>query len=906
MTIATGLRIDQERRLTAALMIMLGSDGLRVPGLDTVSAQAKHGPVPLGLPELLLLNALICGGRSLSGCIEEIADRTGTEAERLRELITKLWERGLLVEAAATTRARRPEPVLVAADRSITFAASASLAISTPRLFRLSGEGFEHIDHQGRLRAHLGPVELAAASEFRQAVAVQHAFEAHRVSCGRLALDRPAFDDLVRRLGAAELLEAVKSQDIVESGPDMRRGRPTFGRERAADRDWQRFQRLNGLMRQRARECEGAEEAREKRTGRQRVKVVSVQQNGIIFPLALGMIVAFAKAYDGGRLNEHYVFHPDWLIRPAKVRALTQRPGIFLFSNYNWSHRHNFTVSKKVKQLSPWSLTVHGGPNTPKYEADSEAYFRANPDVDITVRGEGERAVAEVLSALVDRVGDGPPDLSVLRDVPGISYRNGEQVVRTPDRERIVDLDAIPSPILTGLFDDYEGTELGIVETNRGCPYSCTFCDWGSAIGSRIRQFSIERVFAELEWCASHQVAGIMCADANFGIFERDVLIAEKVAELKEKYGYPNGFSVSAAKNSTKHTKRIIEILADSGVMSKGSIGVQSTDPQTLRTVGRSNIKLEKYDELTTEFRRAGLPLWADLMFGLPGQTVASFQNDLQGCINRGVFPRMFMTELLVNSPMNEPAYREKHRIRTEASPDGSRQLVVATATFSREDYEDMNGLRLLFMLSDAIGMLRHVAHYVRSETGAREIDFYERLRRDIRDDPERWPTIAFSVRALPSLLVPPVSWYLLVQEARRYLTEVWGLAEDGALDTVLAVQHAILPARDRVMPHTIELAHDYAAWHQAMVEATQAGHHDDWPSVVPKLREFGPASFTVDDPDQLCVLGIGAAVDGDLFGNYELRSPVSRWIAPIANLRAHEANVADAGTAIAGSGSVM
>ena len=86
--------------------------------------------------------------------------------------------------------------------------------------------------------------------------------------------------------------------------------------------------------------------------------------------------MAAAKATDRGRLNEHYVFHPDWLVRPSKVRAIAREPGVFLFSNYNWSHAHNMMVSQKVKQLSPWSVTIHGGPNTPKYEDDCHAYFR--------------------------------------------------------------------------------------------------------------------------------------------------------------------------------------------------------------------------------------------------------------------------------------------------------------------------------------------------------------------------------------------------------------------------------------------------------------------------------------------------------------------------------------------------
>lgn len=863
-----------KRTLTGAVMVTLDSDGLQIPGMDIFSLHQKHAPLPLELPELLLLEQLALGPRRLADAIRDVAAYSEVDAARLEVVAAQLAARGLLVEPGFQTPELGIERRLAKIEAR-SRPATAVLHVSTPWVFRLGGGRFEHIDHEGALRASFAPVELAAVGELRRPVTPAEALTAHRDACGTRALGEAAFADVLDRVDAAGVLVVNEFDDESHTDDIAVSSRPTSQRERAVERRRKRFQRLNTLMRERAQASEAAE--REERGSLPRVRVVSVQQNGTVLPLALGMIVAKAKANDGGRLEEDFVFHPDWLIRPSKVESLAQRPSVYLLSNYNWSHRHNLSVSKKVKELSSGSVTIHGGPNTPKYEADCEAYFRANPDVDIAVRGEGELAVCDILAALAGFISDEPPDLSVLHNVRGISFREGDRIVRTPDRERIDDLDALPSPILTGLFDDYAGTELGIIETNRGCPFRCSFCDWGSATASRNRKFSLERVFAELEWCAAHEIAGIICADANFGFLERDVEIAEKVAELKRVYGYPKGFSASAAKNTTKYTNRIIQILADADVMSNGSIGVQSMDPHTLRTIRRSNIKVEKYDELANEFRRTGLSLWVDLMMGLPGQTVASFENDLQGCVDRGVFPRIFLTELLVNSPMNEPSYRAENRIETEPSPDGSRELVVATSTFTREEYEQMNQLRLLFLLGDVIGMLRHIAHFVRSETGMREIDFYERLRRDIRDDPERWPTLAFSVRAFPELLVPPGSWHLPIHETRRYVIERLGLNDD-ALTTVVKVQQAVLPARDRVLPQTIELEHDYASWHSAMVEVKEQGHLEDWQSVVPPLHRFGRASFTVDDPDRLCEVGIGATIDGDLFGNYELRTPVARW----------------------------
>jgi radical SAM superfamily enzyme YgiQ (UPF0313 family) len=872
--------VRKKVRLSRAIMLALTSEGLRIPGLDTISAQPKHPPLAISSPELDLLVDMSNKEISVEEALEFYGQRFAMGAPGVADFLDKLAERDLLARgparaASATANAARPvaEPYL-----SVAVGASDTFAISVPLLVCLDGDHFLHIDHLGKTRISLSKIELMATAELHEPLTLQEFHAAQLNVLGTHAFSVAEAVALLRRLAAAGLVQRTAAATLDGLNVAMRRGRPTFGRERAANKDWSRFQRLNERMRESIRAFDAAEYERERKTGKIRTRVIPVQQNGVIVPLALGMIFAYAKAYNGGSLEDHYAFHPDWLMRPSKIRGLVKRPAIFLMSNYNWSHRHNLTVSAKVRELSPTSVIIHGGPNTPKHAEDCEAYFNEHPEVDIAVRGEGEQTVAELLDALKNQNLMQPIDNTPLYDIPGLSFREGDKIVRTADRSRIADLDAIPSPYLTGLFDVYEGTELAIIETNRGCPYSCTFCDWGSAIGTRIRQFSLDRVFLELEWCSAHNVAGIMCADANFGIFERDVEIAQKVAQLKRRYGFPNGFSVSAAKNKTKHTKEIIQILVGAGVMSKGSIGVQSTDTATLRAVRRSNIKLESYDELAAQFQKSGLPLWTDLMFGLPGQTYSSFKNDLQGCVDRAVFPRMFMTELLVNSPMNERSYRERYKIETELSPDGSRKLVVATSTFTRQEYEQMNKLRLIFILGDAIGMLRHLAHYARAEARIREIDFYDGLARALDEEPELWPVTRFVVRALPALLIPPVSWHLLASEVSRYLVEKVGITDDSALRSVVHAQCAVMPTHGYEMPASVLLEHDYAAWYLAMLAARDAGHSADWPEHVPSLRTLPPGLLQVDDPDSLCDYGIGATVDGDLFGNYELRSAIARW----------------------------
>jgi hypothetical protein len=410
------------------------------------------------------------------------------------------------------------------------------------------------------------------------------------------------------------------------------------------------------------------------------------------------------------------------------------------------------------------------------------------------------------------------------------------------------------------------------LETNRGCPYGCTFCDWGSATLSRVRKFELDRVFAELEWCAEHQIQTVGIADANFGIFERDVEIAERIAALKATYGYPKNIGNNYAKNTVKHLSKIIEIFTEAGIVAEGKMSMQSFDSGTLTIIKRKNIKVEKYDELSVEFRRNRLPMSVDLMLGLPGSTPATFRNDLQACIDRDVRALIQPTMLLPNSPMNEPEYRAEHGIVAQPG-----EYVQETASYSRAEWDQMHRLGSGLWLFENFGILRQVASYVRAETGRREVDFYETLIEASAADREAWPLTYVALHVLPHAMVPPVSWRFFLDEVRRWVVEVEGVADDDALATVIAVQHALLPSRGRTFPLALPLRHDYVAWRRAMHEARDADHAH-WHQSVPALRTFGPGVLDVDDPFQICT----TALEGSLTAlvhesSWDFESPVSR-----------------------------
>jgi radical SAM superfamily enzyme YgiQ (UPF0313 family) len=862
---------DTERfRLSRACVVSLSAKGVRLPRYSAAPA------LPLGLAEVTLLNALAGDGGPIDAVVQRVAAETDNSADAVRAFATTLVERQLLHPAdsarpwpAESLRPSRGSDADHSVDRD------QELVLVLPVTLGVGPDGFDIVDHEGRLEARLTPTQLIAIAQFARPNRPDRAWQAHHESLGERALSRAQLDRLVDDLLVARLLIPASNPAELERVGRLER------------RTQVHAARMTKLAKVSAEALAAYRAERASEPGA-RPAVVPVANINPMPVLALGMITAAALEHDGGALTRHFDIYPQGSLRwhsstftSADLGGLGPKP-ILLYSDYIWSIEENIELSRRVKESDPSSLNVHGGPDAPKYEGDIAAFFERHPHVDVIVHGEGEVTTVEMLSALAADTNPDRYDLSALAPVAGLSYRDGHRIVTTGSRDRVADLDLLPSPYLTGVFDIYKdiGPLFITIETNRGCPYGCTFCDWGSATQSRIRKFSLDRVFAELEWCAVNKVENVMVADANFGIFARDVEIAQKVAELKQQYGYPKAFGTNYAKNTIKHLKPIVEVLVEAGILTEGLLSLQSMDSGTLDTIERSNIKLEKYEQLLQQFRKAKLPLMVDLMMGLPGSTLESFKNDLQGCADRDVTAKIFSTMVLTNSPMNEPSYREKHRIEVDDRPRHNviePPMIVSTATFTREDYREMERLRLLFFLGENFGILRQVGRYARHETGLPEVELLTRLKRDALADPDRWPMLALLVEVVPHLMVPPISWRLLIDELHDYFVDELQIDDDSALFTVLEVQHALLPAFGRQFPLLLDLPHDYAKWHQLVIEAKDSGHLNDWREVVEPLRALPPATFAVDDPKGLCDHGLGFRVEFEPYADWELSSPVAR-----------------------------
>lgn len=786
--------------------------------------------------------------------------RTFGDEQKLMSLIDdRRWVQraGRVIGDHPASRTSLPNPELSHSPQQV-------VQVLAPLGFYLSMGRYVHLDHAGSAILSFDADQLQALTVMVKPITVAAAWRRYTDEFGHDRLSAGAFRAVVQRLIDASI---AITEDFPEPLVMLLDG------DRSVFKDV--FQRHHDQ--QNAAEVEFFS-----RFGFAQPRVVPVCKE-FAPPLGLGMIVAHAKAYAGGVLDDYFRFRTDWFWgdEDAFVNKFTEAPAIYLFSNYMWNHRENLELSAAIKAASPNSITIHGGPDTPQYAGDDQAHFADFPSVDVVVRGEGEATLAAVLDRLrVAGFGKAPVDLSVLEGVEGICYRTPDGVARNADRDRIKELDVVPSPLLTGLFDAYrEIPGLNwLIETNRGCPYGCTFCDWGSATKSRIRKFDLDRVLREIDFCIEAEAMNVGVADANFGIFERDVEIAEYVAGLRRSTGFPNTFGANFAKNTKKHLQHIIATLSDVDMFSQGTLSLQTMDVATLKEIRRTNIKTEKYDELAIEMRNAGLPLMIELMMGLPGSTVESMKNDLQECIDREVRARMASTVLLVNSPMNEPEYREKSKIKTNVPlKAGVNALVIESESFSEADYRRMERLRDNYMLLEELGVLRRIARVVRQEFGLREIDFYEAISNKALGAPLAYPHLEGFLRTGNQVMAPFGSWHGFYADVRRYFEVTEGIEVNESVAAAFQVQHALVPSFGRSFPEVIELDHDFVAWDAAM-KREKLDNPTEWTRRVPRLAEFPFGRLRVDDPGRGVTSFVGMTQYHVAFGaHWEFASEVAR-----------------------------
>ncbi len=357
-------------------------------------------------------------------------------------------------------------------------------------------------------------------------------------------------------------------------------------------------------------------------------------------------------------------------------------PDVLACSVLGWNFRAFVAVAETFKQLNPAGWVVFGGTHV-AHQADR--VLRGYPAVDVIVDIEGEFVFRDLLRAYLK--GRSVIDLS---DLEGVSYRDGSgAIATTKESPPIADLADIASPFLSGAIPltNHSGRfryDVALMETNRGCPYHCAFCYWGGAVAQKVRPFPRDRLRAELELLAYHGAHTVVLCDANFGMLPADLEFVEDVIHVRERYGYPRALETSWAKNKSEVFYSIVRSLKAHGFTSSFTLALQTLNDEVLDTMQRRNMRLNQWEDLARWLRMEELDAYAELIWGAPGETYASF---LEGYDRLARFiPRIAVYPLLVLPNTAYARDREALGLVTVRGDFDDYEYVAATSDISLAD----------------------------------------------------------------------------------------------------------------------------------------------------------------------------------------------------------------------------
>lgn len=461
----------------------------------------------------------------------------------------------------------------------------------------------------------------------------------------------------------------------------------------------------------------------------------------ICLPYAAGALAAYAWKND--EIKDNYCL-ADIIYRKDSAEICFEKiaePFLIAFSCYIWNFEHNKLLAKQLKEKFPDSLILFGGHSVSNTSSElmEECDF-----IDFLIHEEGEIPFEGLLLALA-----GKKEFS---DVPNLSYRENGRIIKTENR--FFDVWDFPSPYTSGVFDkimqDSDDVFYGIIETNRGCPYKCVYCDWGRQ-AKQVRLFPMEKVKKDIEWLSDHKIGYCICADANFGMLERDVEISEWLVESKKNTGYPSKIQFCFTKNSDERVFEINKAMNECGLSKGATISLQTLSDKTLSDICRTNMTFPHYTELVRKYNEAGIFTYTDMILGLPGETFESFTEGIGKLFEAGQHSsvNIFNCEMLINARLSQKEMLEKHEIKhakcslnrhhtelgTETEENNS--VVIATKDMSEKEWVDANIFVAVTGAFHNLGLLQYFAIYLYNEFGVGYTDFYLSLINNFKKQPD-------------------------------------------------------------------------------------------------------------------------------------------------------------------------
>ena len=346
--------------------------------------------------------------------------------------------------------------------------------------------------------------------------------------------------------------------------------------------------------------------------------------------------------------------------------AINANADVYMFSSYMWSWDIIKIIALAVREAHPNALIVLGGPNQGTTYTDPIFWFKDHPYFDATCQAVeyGEFFITDMLDSVIE----GTLDWNNVRN----SYHRRGKGPLGNKKEFSYPWGLIEKNLdICYAWSEYAKNNdrvlVTLYETNRGCPYSCSYCEWGGGTSTKVIVKDLENIRNDFSYFKDLNVGSVFITDANYGILKQDVDIAHMIAAMKDHVKF--GGIMGLAKSSVEKKKAVLEPLFESGVLQFYQVSLQSIDPQVLKNVERFDIPAEDNVNLAKYFiEKYDAETLIELIIGLPGSTIPVFYEEME--IEDAVFNKIKTVShhvplyVLPDAPIADPAYLEKFKMK--------------------------------------------------------------------------------------------------------------------------------------------------------------------------------------------------------------------------------------------------
>ena len=467
-------------------------------------------------------------------------------------------------------------------------------------------------------------------------------------------------------------------------------------------------------------------------------------------PLNIGFVAAYCKKQFGENV-ELTLFK---YIGDLEKAINENPPDILALSNYVWNRNLSYEMFSMMSEIDSDTLLVWGGPNFPIDLPSQRKFMKKYSKIDVYVPVDGETGFANTVERALRSRSHSEIRSTVLSEpIDGCVTRGeNDEIKYTIPIIRIKTLDEIPSPYTTGLLDKFfDGKLTPMMQTNRGCPFHCTFCADGKDEVNRVTSFGLERVIDELNYITNHKhekTHNMIFSDLNFGMYPRDREISKHLAKLQTEHNYPDFIYISTGKNQKEKIIEAIKTLKDSMPL---WMSVQSLDQNVLKNIRRDNISTDQMLALQPAIKDAGLQTRAEVILGLPGETHENHMKTLRDLVNARMDEIQVHTCMMLDgSEMGTPAERKKWDLHTKfrvlqrdfAKLSNGKTVLefeevsVSSPQMNFEEYVDMRILAFVTYVTNRGTVYDPIIKFLR-EQNLDVFDYFCKIKDDIQNAPQ-------------------------------------------------------------------------------------------------------------------------------------------------------------------------